>query len=167
MMMLKLTFPRSDESQSHAVEYDGGHGRVETRAIRVSSDIDWLKQRHPQWSGLSSIIAVTAKRELKDKVEAETRYFISSLNGDDPSRLNAIVRGHWSVENNLHWVLDVAFDEDHSRARQGNSAANLGMIRHITLNLLKNEKSSKVGIKTKRGKAGWDSRYLLKVLQVI
>ena len=163
---VKTYFSRSSESQNSAIDYDGGHGRVETRAIRVIDDIDWLKQRHPDWLGLSSIIAVTAKRELKDKVEQETRYFISSMKGDDPSRLSAIVRGHWSVENNLHWVLDVAFDEDHSRARQGNSAANLGVIRHIALNLLKNEKSSKVGIKTKRGKAGWDNRYLIKVLQM-
>jgi predicted transposase YbfD/YdcC len=74
------------------------------------------------------------------------------------------IRAHWGVENKLHWTLDMAFDEDHSRARIGNSAVNLAVIRHLALNLLKAEKTLKVGIKTKRAKAGWDHTYLLKVI---
>ena len=150
-----------------AVDIDSGHGRIETRSVRVSNDIEWLQERHPNWSGLRSIIAVTATRELKDKTETETRYFISSLDGTDPARLGKAVRAHWSVENNLHWVLDVAFDEDQNRTRVGNSAANLAVIRHVALNLIKNEKSSKVGVKTKRAKAGWDNQFLLKILGMI
>jgi predicted transposase YbfD/YdcC len=76
------------------------------------------------------------------------------------------VRGHWGIENNLHWVLDVAFREDESRIRGGHAAENMGRLRHIALNLLKQEKSSKVGVKTKRLRAGWDHDYLLKVLGV-
>jgi predicted transposase YbfD/YdcC len=146
------------------VDIDGGHGRIETRTLRASSDIQWLQERHPDWVGLKSIIAVTAKRELNDKIEEETRYFISSLDDSHPKRLGEIVRSHWAVENNLHWVLDIAFDEDSNRTRKGYSAANLAVIRHIALNLIKNEKTSTVGIKTKRAKAGWDNQYLLKIL---
>lgn len=147
-----------------SVELDKGHGRIETRTARVSNDIDWLKERHPEWSKLNSILAVTATRDLKDRTETETRYFISSLDGNDPEQLRKAVRAHWAVENSLHWVLDVAFDEDRSRARAGNSAANLAIIRHVAVNLIKNEKSTKVGVKTKRAKAGWDNDYLLKVM---
>ena len=116
------------------------------------------------FSGLKSIIAVSAKRELRNKTEEETRYFISSLDATDPQKLGNIVRAHWSIENNLHWVLDHAFDEDSHRTRMGYSAANMAIIRHIALNLLKTEKSLKRGIKIKRLKAGWDKAYLLKIL---
>ncbi len=146
------------------ISYDGGHGRIETRTIRATADIQWLQERHSQWVGLNSIIAVTAKRELKNKTEEETRYFISSLDASDPLKLGHIVRAHWGVENNLHWVLDQAFDEDSHRARVGHSAANMAIMRHIALNLIKTEKTAKVGVKTKRLKAGWDNDYLLKIL---
>jgi predicted transposase YbfD/YdcC len=160
-----ITYFESDLSPEIGNEnYDGGHSRIETRAIRATADIQWLKDRHPNWAGLKSIIAVTAKRELKNKTEEETRYFISSLDATNPKKLGNIVRSHWSIENNLHWVLDHAFDEDSHRARKGHSAANMAIIRHIALNLLKAEKSVKRGIKIKRLKAGWNKLYLLKVL---
>lgn len=145
-------------------QVDGGHGRVETRQLCVSDDIQWLRERHPEWTGMQSILAVTARREDSDNTEQETRYFISSLRANQPARLGEAVRAHWGIENKLHWVLDVAFDEDRNRTRQGNGAANLSIIRHIALNLIRNEKSTKVGIKTKRAKAGWDNQYLLKLL---
>lgn len=144
--------------------YDGGHGRIETRTVCASSAIGWLQDLHPQWVGLKSIVAVTAKREIKDKTTEETRYFISSMDASDPKRLGQVVRAHWGIENNLHWVLDYAFDEDSQRARIGNSAANMAVIRHIALNLVKSEKTAKVGVKNKRLKAGWDEDYLLKVV---
>lgn len=153
--------------EAGSVAIDAGHGRVETRSVQVSDDIQWLRDRHPHWCSLNSIIAVTATRELKGKTETETRYFISSLKGDDPARLGSAVRAHWSVENNLHWVLDVAFDEDRNRTRAGNSAANLAIVRHVALNLIKKESSSKVGVKTKRAKAGWSNDYLLRILGII
>lgn len=164
---VRTYFTSSLSPEIGSVDITGDHGRIETRTVRASSDIGWLKRRHPEWSGLKSIVAVTAKRELKDRTEEETRYFISSLDDSDPQRLGQIVRAHWAVENNLHWVLDIAFDEDSNRTRKGHSAANLAVIRHIALNLIKEEKSSKVGVKTKRAKAGWDNQYLLKVLGII
>jgi len=144
--------------------YDGGHGRIETRTVRATSAIDWLQELHPHWVGLKSIVAVTAKRESNDKTTEETRYFISSMDASDPKRLGQVVRAHWGIENKLHWVLDYAFDEDSQRARLGNGAANMAVIRHIALNLLKSEKTAKVGVKNKRLNAGWDENYLLKVV---
>ena len=149
-----------------AATYDGGHGRIETRMMRVTDEISWLKEHH-SWAGLQSIIAVTAKRESGDKHSEETRYFVSSLNAKDPNKLEHAVRAHWSIENNLHWVLDIAFDEDGNRARKGYSAANLAIVRHLALNLIKKEKTSKVGVKTKRLKAGWSNDYLLRIIGAI
>jgi len=159
-------FESSLSPESVVITFDGGHGRIETRSVRVTDEIAWLTENH-SWVGLKSIIAVTATRETKNKITKETRYFISSLSADNPHQLEHAIRAHWAVENNLHWVLDMAFDEDSNRTRQGDSASNLAVIRHIALNLIKKEKTSKVGIKTKRLKAGWSNDYLLKVIGVI
>jgi len=162
---VKLFFESENTCPAVGYEsYDVGHGRIETRTVRASSDIEWLKEQHPKWAGLKSIIAVTAKRECNDKITEETRYFISSLDATNPKYLGHAVQAHWGIENNLHWVLDYAFDEDSQRTRMGNSAANMSIIRHISLNLLKSESTAKVGIKNRRLKAGWDNEYLLKVL---
>jgi predicted transposase YbfD/YdcC len=160
---VKTFFTSSLSPSVAAVSYEGDHGRIETRTIRATADIAWLQERH-DWHGLQSIIAVTAKREIADKVSEETRYFISSLDANDPRRLERVVRAHWAIENNLHWVLDIAFDEDSHRTRKGHSAANFAVIRHIALNLIKTEKTAKVGVKIKRLKAGWDTFYLLRIL---
>jgi len=124
----------------------------------------WFKKEHSKWPDLKSIVAITAKRELKEKTTEETRYFITSLDASNPKKLGDVARAHWGIENNLHWVLDQAFDEDSQRNRVGNSAGNFAIIRHIALNLLKSEKTCKVGIKTKRLNAGWDNQYLLQVI---
>jgi predicted transposase YbfD/YdcC len=105
---------------------------------------------------------VEAERREKGKVTHERRYYLTSLG--DATTFGRAVRAHWGIENRLHWVLDIAFREDESRARAGASAANLVVLRPIALNLLKQERTAKVGIKNKRLKAGWDERYLLKVI---
>jgi len=145
---------------------DAEHGRLETRLIAVTDDIAWLRELHP-WPGLNSILAITCRQENASNRRPETRYFISSLPADDPYRLAQAVRAHWAIENNLHWVLDVAFDEDHNRTRQGHSAANLAVMRHIALNLIKNDTLRKVGIKVKRKRAGWDNDYLMRLIRGI
>ena len=139
----------------------------------ASSNIEWLQQRH-DWPGLKSIIAMTSTREVKDekqlsgyKQSVETRYFISSMPADNVEKIATAIRAHWGIENRLHWSLDMSFDEDRSRARIGNSAANLSIVRHAALNLLKNDTSMKVGIKIKGLKAGWDPRYLRKIIKGI
>ena len=162
---VKYFFKESDkEIPIGNIEYDGGHGRVETRIVRVISEMKWFKKEHSKWPDLKSIVAITAKRELKEKTTEETRYFITSLDASNPKKLGDVARAHWGIENNLHWVLDQAFDEDSQRNRVGNSAGNFAIIRHIALNLLKSEKTCKVGIKTKRLNAGWDNQYLLQVI---
>jgi predicted transposase YbfD/YdcC len=133
-------------------ETDSGHGRIEERTIRAANAA-WLAERHPEWKGLASIVSVTVRRTIKKTgaTSTETRLFISSLL-PDPLRLAAAVRAHWSVENNLHSVLDVAFREDACRTRKDHSARNLAMIRRAVLNLLRRE-PSKTSLKRKRLKA--------------
>lgn len=146
---------------------DGDHGRIEQRQLWVTSDVDWLIERHPKWRTVKSLAAVESIREVQgQKSSIERRYFISSHQGVSAEFMGYAIRSHWHVENRLHWQLDVSFQEDKNRLRSGHGAQNISMINKIALNLLKNEKTVKVGIKTKRLKAGWDNDYLLKVLKV-
>lgn len=142
-----------------------GHGRVETRrctAISSPEFIDYLNDRG-QWSNLRSVAMVESERRIGQDTTVQTRYYISSLSGD-AERLLGAVRGHWGVENSVHWVLDMSFGEDACRVRKGNSAEILAALRRMALNMLKRENTLKVGIAAKRKKAGWDTHYLLKVL---
>lgn len=143
---------------------DCGHGRVETRRCSVISDLSLIEHRE-EWKNLRSLIKIETERydKCRQATLKETRLYISSLEAD-ADLINRSVRSHWGVENSLHWVLDVAFNEDHSRKRAGNTAQNFSLINRIALNLLKNEKSAKVGVRGKRLKAGWDNDYLLKIL---
>jgi len=142
-----------------------GHGRVETRRTWTTSEVGWLQGRH-SWPGLSSIVAVECERDIEGQRSVERRYFISSHSGRCAQRLGVLIRNHWRVEAQLHWSLDVCFDEDRSRVRLDNAAENLSRVRRIALMLLKQEKTAKVGVKGKRLKAGWDRNYLLKVLRI-
>ena len=140
-----------------------GHGRIETRRCWTTGQTQWLGQRHC-WPGLQSIAAVESRRQIGQAISTERRYFISSLPGRTAQRIAVAVRKHWSVENELHWSLDVCFGEDQSRVRIGNAAENLSRLRRLALTLLKQETTAKVGIKAKRLMAGWNENYLLKVL---
>ena len=140
------------------------HGRIEERRCWVREEIGWLEQKE-EWKNLKSVVLVEAIREVIGKEKTvERRYFISSLEANAEQSLRA-VRGHWAIENELHWCLDIGFREDDCRVREAKSAENLATLRHIGINLLKQEKSCKRGIEGKRKKAGWDESYLLKVLQ--
>jgi predicted transposase YbfD/YdcC len=146
---------------------DGDHGRIETRRVWVTDQLDdWLSARQRErWAGLRSVAVVEAKREIPLKpTSTERRYFVSSLASIDAERMAHIIRGHWSVENQLHWVLDVSFAEDQSRQRKDHSAENFSRLRRIALNLLRRETTKKRGIKGKRLNAAWDHDYLLKLL---
>ena len=142
---------------------DTGHGRIEVRECWASEDIGWLESKS-KWKNLKSIRMVKSVRTIGEQTsETTTRYFITSLPAD-AQRLAAVIRSHWSIENSLHWVLDIAFREDECRKRKDNSAENFSILRHLTLNLLKREKNCKRSIKGKRLLAGWDESYLEKVL---
>ena len=154
-----------DVPNDYCKSTDKGHGRLEIRHCWTICDaqlINYLRNR-AGWRNLRTIVKVVAERRLNGETSREERYFISSLDSDARRMLRA-VRSHWGIENSLHWVLDIAFDEDHQRVRKDNGPANFAVLRHIALNLLKQDKTVKAGIKAKRLKAGWDEPYLLKVL---
>ena len=141
---------------------DGEHGRIEVRRYYVTEEIDWLGA-DAEWSGIRSIGMVERERTLDGKKSTECAYYISSLDSNAEIFGNA-VRTHWGIENSMHWVLDLAFREDESRIRKDNGPQNFALLRKIAANLLKSEKSAKIGVKEKRLKAGWDHDYLIRVL---
>ena len=138
------------------------HGRTEIRRYYQSSDLDWFADK-AKWEGLQSVGMVESVRQTGEKTTVERRYYLCSLKLDVQTFAKA-VRGHWGVENKLHWILDVCFREDQSRARAGFAAENLATLRRLALNLLKREKTKKRGIKGKQLNASWDHAYLLKLL---
>lgn len=140
------------------------HGRIETRTYYQSDCLDWFADLG-KWEGLKTVGFVEATREVGGKTTVERRYYLSSLPLGVESFARA-VRGHWGVENKLHWVLDVCFGEDKSRARAGYAAENLATLRRLALNLLKGEKTKRRGIRGKMLNASWDHPYLLKLLGV-
>lgn len=145
---------------------NGDHGRIEIRKSWLVTNIDWLLERHPKWSSVNGIAVIESTRLIGKKKSTERRYYITSHITKDAKFINETVRSHWSVENNLHWQLDVSFDEDSCRLRSGNAAANFSFLNKIALALLKKEKTAKMGIKSKRLTAGWDEKYLMKVLTI-
>lgn len=140
------------------------HGRLETRRYYQSTELGWFADLS-QWEGLKSVGMVESIREMDGKSSVERRYYLSSLSLNVELFARA-VRSHWAVENKLHWVMDVCFREDHSRARAGYAAENLATLRRLALNLLKREKTKKRGIRGKQLNAGWDHAYLLRLLQI-
>jgi predicted transposase YbfD/YdcC len=140
------------------------HGRIETRRYYQSAQLDWFADR-AQWEGLRSVGLVEAVREAGGQRAVERRYYLMSL-APDVAIFARAARGHWGVENKLHWVLDVQMREDQSRARAGYAAENLATLRRLALNLLKREKTKKRGIKGKQLNASWDHAYLLRLLGV-
>jgi predicted transposase YbfD/YdcC len=143
---------------------DGDHGRIEIRRYTTSSNIDWLQGKE-NWAGIKTITKVERERQTNNKTSTETSYYISSLD-QNAEKIARAIRGHWQIENSLHWVLDVTFDEDRCPVRKDNAPANMAILRHIVLNMIKQEKSLKGSIRTKRLKAAWENDYLLKILKI-
>jgi predicted transposase YbfD/YdcC len=168
--------PVKDLQVGYFEQTNQGHGRIETRQTWVVNDTQCLgKELLALWSGLAngSLALVQRTRQnlgdVTGKTTVERHYFVSSLNGCDNTAAQLIagyVRGHWSVENNLHWQLDVSFNEDQRRIRIGHGAENFSRLSRIALNLLKQDKSLKNGIKSKRLNAGWDHDYLLRLMSL-
>jgi len=147
---------------SQTVEKD--HGRLETRCYYQTDGIGWFEDRD-KWAQLRSFGMVESTRQIGETITVERRYYLSSLPLDVECFARA-VRGHWGIENSLHWVLDVHFGEDQSRARTGFAPQNLGLLRRMVLNLIKKDDSQpKLSIRRKRNRAAWDNNYLLKLLK--
>ena len=145
-------------------ETDAGHGRIEVRRCWAVGDVHWLCHQD-RWAGLRSLVAVEARRIVGTEQSLERRYYITSL-APEAKRLSAAVREHWGIENRVHWVLDVSFSEDASRLRKDHGAANMSLLRRLTLNLIRQETTVKSSLRQKRKRAGWDNRYLENVLQL-
>ena len=155
----------SQVAHTYEEQVEGSHDRRERRRCWVITAPEELAYADPhgQWAGLGAVARISYEREGSSGAGEDTRYYICSYPAQAEALLRA-ARHHWRIENSPHWVLDVAFAEDHSRVRTGHSDQNLAILRRLALNLLKQEESAKVGIKAKRKKAGWDYDYLLRVL---
>lgn len=149
----------------HTETVDKGHGRAERRECWVITDQDCLDYLDPQgqWLQLKAAVRVVGHRTTAEGDASQPRYYITSL-AESAEQLLAAIRGHWSIENSLHWTLDMSFREDQRRVRKDHGPQNINTLRQIGHNLLKNEQTLKVGIQGKRLNAGWDEDYLLKVL---
>lgn len=159
-------------------QVDGGHGRIEVRRCWATDDIEWL-DRADQWPGLGSLAVVEAERsesrwdeETGRRIQATTtqrRYYISSLPADAAGnlaeRIAKAVRSHWGIENQVHWVLDVSFDEDQSRIRKGHGPENVGLLRRIAMNLVRQDER-RGSLRQKRKRAGWDDAYREEILGI-
>lgn len=154
---------------SCCTDYDKGHGRIETRECIVCNDVQWLRDMHPNWQTINSIIQINSTREFKDetKTTQESRYYISSLKESTPQGALLAVRQHWGIENSLHWVLDMSFNEDYSRIRKENAPHVMAIIRHIALNLLRRCKPKRQSIKGFRKICAWDDSSLSQVISKV
>ena len=159
-------------SKNSFVQKERRHGRKEVRKCTVKklskkflSELDehYKELKRPTWIGLKSVCKIELMRELKGKKSLETSYFVTSKDADAEKLLN-LARSYWSIENKLNYVLDVSFNEDFNRVRMGYAGENLATTRQLCLNLIKNEKSTKKSVKTKRLKCGWDNDYLMRII---
>jgi len=151
----------ADCTPSRHQTLEKSHGRIETRTVTVIRAIDWLVERHP-WDGLAGIVMVESRREIGAKCERETRYYITSL-GADAKRLGAAIRGHWGIENGLHWVMDMVFRDDECRIRKANAPANFAAVKHMASNLLR-QVPGKDSLRVKRKLAAWDDDFLAEIV---
>jgi len=164
---LQLLFDQGirDDCQGVACEFaeqvNGGHGRVETRRCWLMRETAWLAKK---WAGIGSVACLERVRETREETTTTRHYYISSLGETSAADFLGMTRRHWGVENGLHWVLDVQFREDERRIRKGHGAENFSRLTRMALNILRADKTRKVGIATKRLCAGWDQNYLLHLL---
>jgi predicted transposase YbfD/YdcC len=140
---------------------DGDHGRIEKRTYTVFHDVAWLQERH-EWPGLRGVVMVESTREIGDKIERETRFYITSLVWL-ASLLGPVIRSHWSVENSLHWVMDMIFRDDECRVRTDHAPANFITLKHMAHNLIRRA-PGKDSLRLKRKVAGWDDDYLASLI---
>jgi len=140
---------------------DGDHGRIETRTYTVFHDVDWLQERH-DWPGLKAVVMVESTRELVDKVERETRFYLTSLVWL-AHQIGPVIRSHWAIENSLHWVMDMIFRDDECRVRTNHAPANFTTIKHMAHNLIRRAKG-RDSFRLKRKIAAWDDDFIASLI---
>ncbi len=140
---------------------DGDHGRIETRTTTVIHTVDWLNAAH-HWPGLKSVIVIESLREIGDRVEKETRFYITSL-VLAAQQIGPVVRSHWAIENSLHWVMDMVFRDDECRVRTQHAPANFATLKHMAHNLTR-KAPGKMSVRLRRKAAAWDDDYLVALL---
>jgi len=150
-----------DTTISRDETVDGDHGRIETRRTTVLHDVAWLRERH-DWPGLKSIAIVESTREIGDKVETETRFYITSL-VLAAAVVGPIIRSHWAIENSLHWVMDMVFRDDECRVRTENAPANFTTLKHMAHNLIR-KAPGKDSVRLRRKVAAWDDDFLASLI---
>ncbi|MGZ8321846.1 MAG: ISAs1 family transposase [Rhodoplanes sp.] len=151
-------FKDAKVSRHHTV--DGDHGRIETRTYTAIHDVAWLQEH--QWPGLQGVVMVESTREIADKIEQETRFYITSLTWL-ASQLGPVIRSHWAIENSLHWVMDMVFRDDECRVRTDHAPANFTTLKHMAHNLIR-KGPGKDSLRLKRKTAGWDDDFLASLL---
>ena len=139
---------------------DGDHGRIETRTTTVIHDVDWLRERH-DWPGLKSLVMVESIREIGDKTERETRFYITSL-VMTAAQVGPVIRSHWTVES-MHWVMDMVFRDDECRVRTEHAPANFTTIKHMAHNLIR-KAPGKDSLRVRRKVAAWDDDFLASLI---
>jgi predicted transposase YbfD/YdcC len=150
-----------DTKVSRHKTVDGDHGRIETRILTAIHDVDWLQERH-DWPGMKAVVMIESTREIADKVERETRFYITSLVWL-ASQLGPVIRSHWAVENSLHWVMDMIFRDDECRIRTNHAPANFTTLKHMAHNLIR-KAPGKDSLRLRRKTAAWDDDYLLSLI---
>jgi predicted transposase YbfD/YdcC len=150
-----------DAKVSRDKTVDGDHGRIETREVTVVHDVEWLRERH-DWPGLKSVVVVESTREVAGKIDREMRLYITSL-VLLANQIGPMIRGHWMIENGLHWVLDMIFRDDECRVRTNNAPANFAIIKHIAYNLMRRA-STKDSMRLRRKVAAWDDKFLASLI---
>jgi predicted transposase YbfD/YdcC len=157
---------KNSAEYSYFEDFDKGHGRIEIRKCWSTNEIDWLKNKRKDWQTIQSIICIESIRKIKNNESTETRYYISSIKHFTAERFLKAIRSHWSIENSLHWALDMSMGDDYSRIRKGNAPENMLIIKHIILNKLQQvkDKRPRSSIKRLRKMAGWDDTILDEIL---
>jgi predicted transposase YbfD/YdcC len=150
-----------DTKVSRDQTVDGDHGRIETRTCTVFHDVAWLKERH-DWPSLNGVVMVESNREIGDKIEQETRFYITSLVWL-AHQLGPVIRSHWAIENSLHWIMDMTFRDDECRIRTEHAPANFTTLRHMAHNLIR-KAAGKHSFRLKRKIASWDDDFLVSLV---
>lgn len=173
---VRSTFKHLKDSELSYVQkceqWDKGHGRIEHRQCWILDlthpDFDWIAHEDlAEWPDLHTLIMVEATRQVDGQEQTSCRYYLSSIEAERGAEaFQQYIRQHWGIENSVHWVLDVHFDEDQSRVRTGHAAQNLALLRKLVINILRSDTSSKASLKGRRKKAGWDPNYLLELLHL-